>query len=628
MPRPRAPWSRISPDPPEPRPLGRVRLFAVLGAWMEGDVIEACVRNAFTQGCEAVHLVDNDSPDDTVERALAAGAVLARSFSTQVYDEALRMRLMHEVVDEVSVDLGEDHVWWLWLDADEFPHGAGGRTVRDQLETLDRRYRVVGARYLNHYPTALPHHLEGRHPLDVQPDCEELPLAMCAVGHRKHPLVRWDRNGPPIEVGAGFHRARSALTLLEPPVGIFVHHFPFREESTSRKRLELLCGGGRARPGDPATGHMLPRFRSLDAVYRGDWDRVENFMPGREERGVALRPWTELVAPADRRVARWYPSGPEPSARSGGGGGRDGTAPGTGPAGPTTDRRWEPPRLVTVVIPVRNGAGTLPAQLAALANQSYAGRWELVVADNGSTDDTVAVVRRWAHLLPGTRVVDASDRPGSSHARNVGAREARGELLAFCDADDVVAPTWLAALVDAARDADLVGGTQDATLLNTVRARATRGARSLPGRVRPLGFLPFAPTSNLAVWTEVYRALGGLDERYPQAHDIEFSWRAQLAGYTLGRADEAVVHYRYRTTARAIARQAYWSGWDEAHLFRDYHARGARRTPPGRVARRWAAVLTGLPALRRPAARRTWIRAAAHTAGRLAGSAHFRTLLP
>lgn len=607
------------PDPPRARPLERVRLFAVLGAWMEGDVIAACVRNAFAQGCEGVYLVDNDSPDDTVDRAVEAGAVLARKFSTEVYDEALRMRLMHEVVEEVSAGLDEEHVWWLWLDADEFPHGSGGRTVRDQLERLDRRYRVVGARWLNHYPTEAPHHLPDRHPLDRQPWCEELPLAMCPIGHRKHPLVRWDRHGPPVEVGPGFHRASSPVPLLEPPVGIFVHHFPFRDEATSRRRLELLCGAGRARPGDPATGHMLPRFRSLDAVYRGAWDEVENFLPGREERGVVLRPWTELVAPDDRRVARWYPAAEAVPA----GGGTVAE-----PAVDGRSRHRPPPRLVTVVIPVRNGASTLPAQLAALAQQSYPGAWELVVADNGSTDGTVALVRRWAHLLPDVRVVDASDRPGSSHARNAGAREARGELLAFCDADDVVAPTWLATLVSAALDADLVGGTQEPALLNTARTRATRGDRTLPGRVRPLGFLPFAPTSNLAVWTDVYRTLDGMDERYPQAHDIEFSWRAQRAGYTLGRADDAVVHYRYRTTTRGIARQAYWSGWDEAQLYHDYRAAGARRTPLRRVARRWAAVVTNVPALRHAAARRSWARVAGHTAGRVAGSIRFRVLFP
>ena len=79
-----------------------------------------------------------------------------------------------------------------------------------------------------------------------------------------------------------------------------------------------------------------------------------------------------------------------------------------------------------------------------------------------------------------------------------------------------------------------MGGTQEQSRLNDEAVQHTRGARSRKALVRPLGFLPFAPTSNLAVWADVYRTVGGLDVDYPQAHDVEFSWRAQVGGYDLG----------------------------------------------------------------------------------------------
>jgi glycosyltransferase involved in cell wall biosynthesis len=108
---------------------------------------------------------------------------------------------------------------------------------------------------------------------------------------------------------------------------------------------------------------------------------------------------------------------------------------------------------VSVVIPVRNAADHLEEQLAALASQTYEGSWEVVVADNGSTDASLEVVRSWALRVPHLEIVDASDRAGPSHARNVGAAAARGRVLAFVDADDVAAPTWLAELVAAAAGA-------------------------------------------------------------------------------------------------------------------------------------------------------------------------------
>src|SRR5688500_9296124 len=97
----------------------------------------------------------------------------------------------------------------------------------------------------------------------------------------------------------------------------------------------------------------------------------------------------------------------------------------------------------SVVVPVRDGAATIGEQLAALAQQDFPGSWEVVVADNGSRDGTADVVRSFRDRLPGLRLVDASARPGASHARNAGAAAATGEVLAFCDADDVVDPGWL-----------------------------------------------------------------------------------------------------------------------------------------------------------------------------------------
>ena len=72
------------------------------------------------------------------------------------------------------------------------------------MSTLDRRFRIVGSRYFNHFPDRRPEYLRGFHPLDFQPLCEEKAGNLCALGHRKHHLQRWDRVGPPITSGSGF----------------------------------------------------------------------------------------------------------------------------------------------------------------------------------------------------------------------------------------------------------------------------------------------------------------------------------------------------------------------------------------------------------------------------------------
>ena len=114
---------------------------------------------------------------------------------------------------------------------------------------------------------------------------------------------------------------------------------------------------------------------------------------------------------------------------------------------------------LSVVIPVRNGARTIGEQLSALTCQDFVGEWEVVVADNGSTDNTKDVVASFIPALPTLRLVDASSWPGASYARNFGARCADGGYLLFVDADDRVTSCWLSAMAAASSGSLAIGGS-------------------------------------------------------------------------------------------------------------------------------------------------------------------------
>jgi glycosyltransferase involved in cell wall biosynthesis len=285
------------------------------------------------------------------------------------------------------------------------------------------------------------------------------------------------------------------------------------------------------------------------------------------------------------------------------------------------------PGSITVIIPVRNGAETIAEQLAALAAQTYEGGWELLVADNGSTDGTHEIAEQWADRLPKLTIVDASKQPGASFARNHGAERAAGEFLAFCDADDIVVPEWLASLAAAARDYDVVTGSFDATKINPVSVQSWRPPRR-KGLNGSRGFLPFAPSGNFGVWASVFDQTGGFNEEYLQSEDVEWSWRAQLASFTLGFAEGAVVHYRYRTSARAVARQGYLSGIGSVRLYRDFRSRGLKRAPITRALRTWFWLLARAPYLLSPTRRGIWVRRFGEAAGRIAGSIQLRVVFP
>jgi len=285
---------------------------------MEEDIVEATVRNAFAQGVTAVYLVDNASTDATVDRAVAAGATLAETYRTKIYEERVRILLMNAVVARISLASGLPHIWWLWMDADEFPEGPGGQTVAEYVGTLDRRFRIVGSTYYNHFPTEAPGYVPGFHPIDFQPMYEEfLPEEQryCDLPHWKHPLQRFDDEGPFLRTLEGFHSASVVrdVRLIEPVDGIITHHFQYRDEAATKKRMELLCGGADRNAHNEIIGNssIKKRFDNLDAVYAGRWDMVDSLRAHSARPGVHLRPWPDTSG-----VRRWYAPGAVDAARA------------------------------------------------------------------------------------------------------------------------------------------------------------------------------------------------------------------------------------------------------------------------------------------------------------------------
>jgi GT2 family glycosyltransferase len=256
-----------------------------------------------------------------------------------------------------------------------------------------------------------------------------------------------------------------------------------------------------------------------------------------------------------------------------------------------------------------DAADVVGDQLAALAAQDYPGGWEVVVADNGSRDGGPDIVRDWAAArLPNLRLVDAADRPGSAHARNVGTAAARGDLILYTDADDVVAPGWVSAMSRAAAGAWLLAGS-DSPLRGNGRAAAPAS--------RAPSFLPWGRGGNMGVRREAFEAVGGWDEERLRGQDVDFSWRLQLAGYPLRFVPDARAWYRRPRTLWGLARHQFEFGARAPVLYRDFRAYGARRRSPRRTLRGLAWVITRVPYLAMSDEyRRRWVRMAAGMAGR------------
>ncbi len=266
---------------------------------------------------------------------------------------------------------------------------------------------------------------------------------------------------------------------------------------------------------------------------------------------------------------------------------------------------------VSVIVPVRNGLPWISDQLQALADQECPVPWEVVVADNGSSDGTLAEVSDWVRDHARFRVVDASARIGPGAARNIGVALSRGRLLAFCDADDVVQPGWLAACVEALENADATRGTYDFTLLGS-------GRRSPPSvaATGQLAFLPAGLGANLGVRREAFDAIGGFAEDVLVGEDIDLSWRLQIKGYGLTVAANAVVAKRERSTPGAVLRTNWSYGRSGPVLYRRFQALGMGRDIRG-ASKEWTWLILALPTLSYRQGRIRWARTFGMRTGRL-----------
>ena len=218
---------------------------------------------------------------------------------------------------------------------------------------------------------------------------------------------------------------------------------------------------------------------------------------------------------------------------------------------------------VSVVVCSYNGAATLGSCLDSLKKVDYLD-YEVIVVDDGSTDDTSQIVARFS----GVRSIRQPNR-GLSAARNAGLQAATGSIIAYTDADCVVDADWLTQLVYQLErtGADAVGGPnlspEDGWLAACVAAS--------PGQ--PMHVLEsdqvaeHIPGCNMAFRREVLEAINGFDCQYRKAgDDVDLCWRLQQAGRWITFAPGAFVWHHRRQTPRAYLRQQAGYGEAEALL--------------------------------------------------------------
>jgi GT2 family glycosyltransferase len=216
--------------------------------------------------------------------------------------------------------------------------------------------------------------------------------------------------------------------------------------------------------------------------------------------------------------------------------------------------------MVSFVIPVKNDAARLQRCLGSIRRNRAANFGEVLVVDNGSTDDSPSVARAaGAHVIvvPEGRV---------AQLRNEGASTARGDLLAFIDADHELGAGWLSAALETMQPPD-IGAAGALYLAPPDGTWVQRMYGALRGRTVGRSEARWLGSGNLIVRRNAFEALGGFDVTLESCEDVDFCERLRAAGWRLV-ADERLIsiHHGDPASLTKLFRAERWRGRDNLRI--------------------------------------------------------------
>ena len=218
---------------------------------------------------------------------------------------------------------------------------------------------------------------------------------------------------------------------------------------------------------------------------------------------------------------------------------------------------------ISVVVCTYNGARTLRQCLSALAELDYP-NYEVIVVNDGSTDDTAFIAREFA-----VRLINQSNQ-GLSAARNTGLAASEGEIVAYIDDDAYPHRYWLRYLAASfGRSAHVgVGGPNLPPAGDGFVAECVAGSPGNPLHVLLTDEVAeHIPGCNMAYRKDTLVGIGGFDPRFRAAgDDVDICWRLQDQGWTIGYCPAAVVWHHRRNSIRAYWKQQFGYGKAEAQL--------------------------------------------------------------
>jgi len=220
-------------------------------------------------------------------------------------------------------------------------------------------------------------------------------------------------------------------------------------------------------------------------------------------------------------------------------------------------------KKISVIIPVYNDPFGLKDTLISLIEQDFPkDLFEIIVADNGSTDGTLSVIENFIDRYPKLiRIVQEKNIQSSYAARNKGVLEAKGSIIAFVDADMTVEKDWLKKVFES-----LEKNKSDCLICNL---EVINGGNSISVLYDKMTAFPikeyveklhFTPVGCLTIYKDIFDKLGLFDPNLISGGDREFGNRVYESGYKISFAPETIMKHPARSSLKQLLRKAFRIG--------------------------------------------------------------------
>jgi len=229
--------------------------------------------------------------------------------------------------------------------------------------------------------------------------------------------------------------------------------------------------------------------------------------------------------------------------------------------------------FISVITPSYNRASELEHLLKSLSAQSIDHNvFELIISDDGSTDATETLIKRWQEKARYSIKYISQENKGPGAARNHGLKKSIGDLILFIDSDCEAHPNWIETIVDEYQKNEFDacggpdGGKKDFTILQkaidySMTSFFTTGG--MRGHSENMISKFYPRTHNMGIKRNIYETLGGFGSlRHGQ--DIEFSHRIRMSGGRIQFVKNALVYHRRRTSLKQFIKQVF--NWGVARI--------------------------------------------------------------